>query len=179
MLFNNDEMLSEFGIKVEDFPPPMISFDYSSPASRDSTSYNEDIENAECVIEMVKFMENRSGQKCAINELGKLQKTLKQWQEDNFAADCTGPEWMALGASEELGEVAHVIVKAKQKIREHQAGLSEESLAEVADGVADTVIYLIQLCSHLGINFGEALFSTAENVLKRDWKKNRTDGVST
>jgi len=114
----------------------------------------------------------------AINALNELQGKLKQWQERNFDDDCTGPEWMALGAAEELGEVSHIIVKAKQRIRQHQAGLDDKSLEELADGVADTVIYLMQLCSHLGISFGNALFLTADTVMKRNWRENKTDGVS-
>ena len=114
----------------------------------------------------------------AMESLTELQQRLKQWQEKNFDEDCTGPEWMALGATEELGEVAHIIVKAKQRIRQHQAGLDDYSLNELADGVADTVIYLMQLCSHLGIDFGKTLFFTAETVMQRDWRTNKTDGVS-
>lgn len=114
----------------------------------------------------------------AVDRLSKLQRELKRWQERNFDEDCTGPEWMALGATEELGEVAHIIVKAKQRIRQHQAGLDEEALEELADGVCDTVIYLMQLCSHLGIDFGTSLFYTAEKVMKRNWRENKTDGVS-
>lgn len=112
----------------------------------------------------------------SINSLNELQSKLKRWQENNFDKDCTGPEWMALGAAEELGEVSHIIVKAKQKIRQHQGGLDEKSLEALADGVGDTVIYLMQLCSHLGINFANALYYTAENVMKRDWKKFPTNG---
>lgn len=85
---------------------------------------------------------------------------------------------MALGAAEEVGEVAHVVLKARQKIRRHQAGMDEKALDDLADGVADTVVYLMQLCSHAGIDFGKALFSTAEEVMKRDWKKKKTDGVT-
>jgi len=114
----------------------------------------------------------------ALEAISELQRSLKKWQEDNFDLECTGPEWMALGATEELGEVAHIIVKAKQKIRQHQSGLDEKALYELADGVADTVIYLMQLCSHLGIDFGKTLFYTAETVMQRDWRKNKTDGVS-
>ncbi len=114
----------------------------------------------------------------AINALNELQGALKKWQENNFDDDCTGPEWMALGAAEELGEVAHIIVKAKQKIRQHQAGLDGETLEKLADGVSDTVIYLMQLCSHLGISFGQALFFTAQGVMKRNWREHKTDGVS-
>ena len=113
-----------------------------------------------------------------IEALDILQKRLKKWQEANFNKDCTGPEWMALGAAEELGEVAHILVKAKQRIREHQAGLDSEALAEIADGVADCVVYLMQLCSHLQISFGETLFDTSEKVMKRNWIDKKTDGVS-
>jgi len=121
---------------------------------------------------------NSRVQTTALNALNDLQVRLKRWQEDNFDLECTGPEWMALGACEELGEVAHVIVKAKQKIRQYQSGLDEKSLDNLADGVADTVIYLMQLCSHLGIDFGQTLFSTAETVMKRNWKENKTNGVT-
>lgn len=114
----------------------------------------------------------------AINELSSLQSRLFKWQQKNFKKEDTGIEWMALGAAEEVGEVAHVVLKARQKIREHQAGLDEKALADLADGVADTVVYLMQLCSHAGIDFGKALFYTAEEVMKRDWTKKKTDGVN-
>jgi NTP pyrophosphatase (non-canonical NTP hydrolase) len=163
-----------------------------------SKDFAEALDDAELLVRMLRFMQNNpnvdkdplvvSGdeyyamqertQITAINALNELQGRLKQWQENNFDDNCTGPEWMALGAAEELGEVSHIIVKAKQRIREHQAGLNKESLEKLADGVADTVIYLMQLCSHVGIDFGRALFYTADTVMKRNWKDNKTDGVS-
>ena len=152
MLFNNDEMLSEFGVTIEETPLVVTGNDY--------------------------YAMQTAAQITAVNALNDLQGRLKQWQEANFDDNCTGPEWMALGAAEELGEVSHIIVKAKQRIREHQAGLNEESLEKLADGVADTVIYLMQLCSHVGIDFGKALFYTAETVMQRNWRENKTDGVS-
>ncbi len=112
------------------------------------------------------------------NTLNELQGELFEWQQKNFKKEDTGIEWMALGAAEEVGEVAHVILKARQRIRQHQAGLDETALDALADGVADTVIYLMQLCSHAGIDFGKALFATAEEVMKRDWKEKKTDGVT-
>jgi NTP pyrophosphatase (non-canonical NTP hydrolase) len=115
---------------------------------------------------------------CAVKALTRLQKQLFDWQQKNFKKRDTGIEWMALGAAEEVGEVAHVVLKARQKIRRHQAGMDEKALDDLADGVADTVVYLMQLCSHAGIDFGKALFSTAEEVMKRDWKKKKTDGVT-
>lgn len=149
--YNNlSELKSEFGIDVD---PLVVS--------------NDDYYAMQKRTEIV-----------AINALNELQGNLKKWQENNFDDDCTGPEWMALGAAEELGEVAHIIVKAKQKIRQHQAGLDEKTLEALADGVSDTVIYLMQLCSHLGISFGQSLFFTASGVMKRNWREHKTDGVS-
>ena len=114
----------------------------------------------------------------AIEALSKLQRELFLWQQKNFKKQDTGIEWMALGAAEEVGEVAHVVLKARQKIRQHQAGMDEKALDDLADGVADTVVYLMQLCSHAGIDFGKALFATAEEVMKRDWNAKKTDGVT-
>jgi NTP pyrophosphatase (non-canonical NTP hydrolase) len=113
-----------------------------------------------------------------IDALNILQKRLKEWQEENFKPEDITTEWMALGALEELGEMAHILVKAKQKIRERQAGLDKKALEDIADGVCDCVIYLMQLCSHLNIQFGKALFDTADEVLKRNWKDKKTDGVN-
>ncbi len=114
----------------------------------------------------------------AVNAINELQGNLKRWQEQNFEDSTTGPEWMALGACEELGELAHILVKSKQKIRQHQSGLDEGALNEVADSVADITIYLMQLCSHLGISFGDELFKTANHVMQRDWKKYPKNGVT-
>lgn len=114
----------------------------------------------------------------AINVLNELQCKLFEWQSNNFRKEDTGIEWMALGASEEVGEVCHVIQKSRQKIRKHQAGLDKNALELLSDGIADVCIYLIQLCSHAEISFAKALFDTAEDVMKRDWKHKKMDGIS-
>jgi len=75
-----------------------------------------------------------------LTSLNKLQRELFLWQQKNFKKQDTGIEWMALGAAEEVGEVCHVVLKARQKIRQHQAGMNEKALDDLADGVADTVL---------------------------------------
>lgn len=163
-----------------------------------SNNEPDHVEDAETVIKMLEWMQNKPAVEktplvvagdeyyamqertrlVAINALNELQGQLFDWQEKNFSKEDTGVEYMALGAAEEVGEVCHVILKARQKIRQHQAGLNEVALEKLADGVADTVIYLMQLCSHARIDFGKALFVTAQEVMKRDWKKKKTDGVT-
>ena len=156
-----DELLSEHGIEIYD--PPS----------------NEKISLDPIVVEGDEYyaMQDRTTQ-VAINVLNELQGKLFIWQQKNFKKEDTGIEYMALGSAEEIGEVCHVILKSRQKIREHQAGLDEKSLDKLADGVADTVIYLMQLCSHVGIDFGKALFATAGEVMKRDWKEKKMNGVN-
>jgi NTP pyrophosphatase (non-canonical NTP hydrolase) len=112
-----------------------------------------------------------------IKSLDELQKELFEWQKRNFNKNDTGIPWMVIGAAEEVGEICHVVLKARQKIREHQQGFDEKAKFAIADGVADATIYLMQLCSHSKISFGETLFSVAKEVLKRNWKEKKKNGV--
>jgi len=118
-----------------------------------------------------------------IKQLGKdavniLQNRLMRWQNKNFdACDCK-PEWMIVGAVEELGEAAHVLLKSRQKIREYQNGFDDVAREDLKDAIVDAVIYLMQLCSRTDIAFGDALFKITEEVLERNWKEKKTDGVN-
>ena len=71
------------------------------------------------------------------------------WADRNF--DVSDP---ALGVLEELGEIAHCILKRKQGIR----GFDDEAhfLAELADGIADAVIYCLHDVSLRSIELDEA-----------------------
>ena len=97
------------------------------------------------------------------------QKELNIWQAKNFANHPDDALRCALGMAEEVGEVCHHILKGTQKIREGINGINKE---EVADGVADTLIYGLQLLSVLGIDAEKEITAVIEKVLQRDWKKN-------
>lgn len=95
------------------------------------------------------------------------QEELAGWQVKNFgqadALQC------ALGMAEEVGEVCHHVLKGTQRIRGGVNGLNKK---EIADGVADTLIYGLQLLSVLGLDAEKEISAVIEKVLQRDWKGN-------
>lgn len=99
------------------------------------------------------------------------QKQLKEWQNKNFGVHNDDVLKCALGIAEEAGEICHHVLKGSQKIRGGVDGINKE---QVADGVADTLIYGIQLLSVLGLDAEEEITKVIEKVLKRDWIENPT-----
>ncbi|KKN53802.1 hypothetical protein LCGC14_0598950 [marine sediment metagenome] len=96
------------------------------------------------------------------------QKELKKWQLANFG-DSNSSD-MTLGMAEEVGELAHWILKRKQGIREGANGGDFKD--EISDAFADVVIYGIQLLSDEGLDAEEAFTKTVAKVLNRNWKEN-------
>jgi NTP pyrophosphatase (non-canonical NTP hydrolase) len=102
--------------------------------------------------------------------LSKMQQERNQWVLENFSGDQM--EDSIFGAVEELGELAHHYLKRKQGIR----GDAEMHRTEMLDAVADTVIYLAGVCTHLGADYGALVHETWERVKERDWNKHRETG---
>ena len=101
------------------------------------------------------------------------QKILREWQDKNFGTNDYTLLQCALGMSEEVGEVCHHVLKGSQGIRGGALGKGI-NVKEVADGVADTLIYGLQLLSVLGIDAEKEIAKVIDEVLQRDWKKNPT-----
>ena len=97
------------------------------------------------------------------------QKELDDWQSRNFGRHDDDALKCALGMAEEVGEVCHHVLKGTQRIRGGMNGLNK---AEIADGVADTLIYGLQLLTVLGIDAEEEIALVIEKVRRRDWKNN-------
>lgn len=97
------------------------------------------------------------------------QKELDEWQARNFGRHDDDLLKCALGMAEEVGEVCHHVLKGTQKIR---SGLNGINKVEIADGVADTLIYGLQILSLLGLDAEEEISVVIEKVLQRDWKAN-------
>ena len=81
----------------------------------------------------------------AISDLNELQYVLSLWQKANFEEDECTAEWMIVGATEELGEASHVLLKSRQKIREYPFGFDEKAKADLEDAVGDICVYLMSL----------------------------------
>lgn len=79
-----------------------------------------------------------------------------------------------MGVVEEVGELAHMLLKQRQKIRNQIV----DPRVEEIDAVGDIAIYLINFCNYRGYDFETCLSTTAGEVLQRDWRKYPKNGVS-
>lgn len=92
-----------------------------------------------------------------------LQSRLQLWRERNFPG--TDAEQQLLGVVEEVGELAHAVLKRKQGIR----GTTDDHEAAIIDAVGDIQIFLAGFCSYEGFNMQHAYEVTASQVMQRDW----------
>ncbi len=105
-------------------------------------------------------------------DLKKMQELQKQWQNKNFpnakSYQCL------LGVSEEVGELNHAHLKTEQGIR----GDKEKLTAEAKDSIGDIIIFLAGYCNMNGYDLESCIRDSWNVVSKRDWTKNKIDGVS-
>lgn len=101
-------------------------------------------------------------------ELKTMQKDIARWRKKNFPHSGTVGIQM-IGVMEEVGEVCHLILKKDQKIRGPSLMSNRQWKEEMKDGVGDIVVYLMNLCTLASIDIEEAIKSTVEMVLARDW----------
>lgn len=97
--------------------------------------------------------------------LSVIQKEQDEWSRRNFPGK--KPYQPILGATEEVGELAHAYLKMEQGIR----GTRQEHEAAMKDAVGDCCIFLMDLCNQMGWDFETILRDTWAHVKKRDWKK--------
>jgi NTP pyrophosphatase (non-canonical NTP hydrolase) len=76
--------------------------------------------------------------------------------------------------AEELGEIAHHLLKREQGIRSE--GI--DHAAEIRDGCADLIIFMMTLADNEGFILAEALNEAWDQVRRRDWIAFPHDGVS-
>lgn len=105
-----------------------------------------------------------------IEPLTKIQYEQRAWEHRNFPDSNANDN--LIGMMEELGELSHSFLKMKQGIR----GEKSEHLIKIKDAVGDLTIFMMAFCSKLGIDFGEAVEDTWEEVRLRNWLENKNDG---
>jgi NTP pyrophosphatase (non-canonical NTP hydrolase) len=103
--------------------------------------------------------------------LDEWQREVAAWRSKNFGDPCD-PMHMMLGVVEELGELAHALLKQAQGVR----GTSEENEHKAKDAVGDIEIFLAGLCTARGWNFGELVDAAWQSVQKRDWQRYKETG---
>ena len=80
-----------------------------------------------------------------------IQKEQEEWAGRNFPNRKLHQP--ILGATEEVGELAHAYLKMEQGIR----GTKAEHEAAMKDAVGDCCIFLMDLCNQMGWDFGGIL----------------------
>ena len=88
-----------------------------------------------------------------------------KWLNYNFPKSETGDQ--LLGCVEELGELAHSVLKAKQGIR----GTPEEHEVKAKDAAGDLLIFLTGFFIRKGWSIQDVLTETWATVKTRDWQK--------
>jgi NTP pyrophosphatase (non-canonical NTP hydrolase) len=103
-------------------------------------------------------------------ELTQLQDEVGEWSCRNFPNN--EPIDPLLGLVEEVGELAHAVLKARQGIR----GTPQEHYDAMVDAVGDIVVYLADFCERNAIDLGLAVETTWMKVRQRDWKADPAKG---
>lgn len=100
-------------------------------------------------------------------DLSELQRQCRQWGETNFPNATDVQQF--IGVVEEVGELAHFMLKEAQGIRESAEGANTE--VHQMDAVGDITIFLINLCNKRGWSFDRILADTWGEVSQRDFVK--------
>lgn len=104
-------------------------------------------------------------------ELEELQTAVELWNKKNFPNGTADD--VLIGATEELGELAHAHLKAKQGIR----GSDQKHFNDACDAVGDIIIYLMAYCAKKGISLQQCILQAWDEVSQRDWTKNKENGT--
>lgn len=108
-------------------------------------------------------------------ELRDLQVATRRWRAANFPPEHRDTTSQMLGIVEEVGELAHHVLKRHQGIRGNRA----EHDLQIFDTVGDIVIFLMGFCDAEGLDLLDTVNQVWQGVVsKRDWKASPEDGVS-
>jgi NTP pyrophosphatase (non-canonical NTP hydrolase) len=108
--------------------------------------------------------------------LRKTQAEINEWSEHNFGEvpNSQIPYRISsfLGMVEELGEIAHSILKLTQGIR----GDKSKHIEAIEDGIADLMVFLLDFCGRNNMDAESLLERVWAKVKLRDWNKNKLTG---
>lgn len=119
-----------------------------------------------------------------------IQYKLAHWQKKMFPNTKKGHP--SRGIAEEFGETAEMLMnflvaargigKIHQAYLKNSQGIRKMTLQkmkeQIADGIADILIFAVQECSNQELDMLELYRGVALEVMRRDWKKNPTTGKS-
>lgn len=102
--------------------------------------------------------------------LSQIQHERDVWVAHNFPDDTIEDSFK--GMVEEMGELAHHLLKRGQGIR----GGGVDHDAEIRDACADLVIFMLGIASHEKFDLMHTIEDTWMMVRDRDWVKYPTNG---
>jgi NTP pyrophosphatase (non-canonical NTP hydrolase) len=108
-----------------------------------------------------------------VGSLSTWQREHQTWQDRNFP-DTQSAVLSFIGMVEEMGEIAHALLKHQQGIR----GLSEAVTVndKIVDGHCDLIIFSFGLANAIGYSLEPELKATWHKVKARDWVKDPERG---
>lgn len=109
---------------------------------------------------------------CGAQNLEELQEQIADWARYNFGELQSMHQF--LGVVEEVGELAHAILKREQGIR----GTPEEHLRAEKDAVGDIGIFLMNFATSRGLSFEQVLRNIWADVKRRDFRKFPKNGLT-
>lgn len=95
-----------------------------------------------------------------MKDINTIQEEQRAWSLANFGPQ--SPLLPLLGVVEELGELAHAVLKREQGIRK-----DENHLANEKDAIGDVCIYLLDYCNRRGFNLLELINGAWDEVCER------------
>lgn len=102
----------------------------------------------------------------------RLQAEQSEWWLRNFGPQEKDSDLLQfLGVVEEVGEMAHAILKQRQGIR----GTADANEAKLIDAVGDLTVFLASFCSMRQLDWGSIVWKVWEEVRKRDWTQERAE----
>lgn len=93
-----------------------------------------------------------------------IQQEQKIWSEYNFGEQPIHRPFF--GMTEELGELAHALLKSEQGIRNH-----EGHDAKAKDAFGDLFIYMMDFANKMGWDAEDIFVQVWMEVRRRNWKK--------
>jgi NTP pyrophosphatase (non-canonical NTP hydrolase) len=108
--------------------------------------------------------------KDVLPDIRRLQAEQSEWAQRNFKN--RDPIHPVLGVVEEVGELAHALLKQAQGIR----GTHSEHTVAAQDAVGDIVIFLCDVCTQRGWDLASIVAMTWDRVKQRDWTKDSQTG---
>lgn len=103
--------------------------------------------------------------------LSEIQRERREWAARNFPG-ANGLFESLMGMTEEMGELAHAVLKRHQGIR----GTDAEHAEAIKDACADLVIFMMGVADAEGFDLELVIAQTWDAVKRRNWVENKTTG---